>query len=341
MLTENAWLMTINKGFEVAVSCPTRSRTTKYFLPFYRGTFLACQLIDHILFNLEGDFKWSILRKEKRYLADWLIRARRDGPYFIFTNWMYFHSHYSPTVSENVDPWDRPKGDFSKFIRFEDSYLKTWIGLFRQARQLQYSLFLLTADHGEFTGEFGMYGHTKTLLEPVLHVPLLLFGDTIKPETVSEPVPMAAIRSAVNALIPTKHEAGWNISGFIQKMLNNRGMVVEGSFDFEGPNNSIRWFLAVWEGKKKYMQDNHQNIPSKPKSLDMDSFYFYYDLKDDPGEKKNLAPLRPADVARMRELISKWEDNLQPVPLPPPEEGEEGDYPPGLVEQLRALGYMR
>jgi len=42
-----------------------------------------------------------------------------------------------------------------------------------------------------------------------------------------------------------------------------------------------------------------------------------------------------------QERIREWEDNLEPVPLPPPAKGEEEDYPPGLVEQLKALGYMR
>jgi len=75
--------------------------------------------------------------------------------------------------------------------------------------------------------------------------------------------------------------------------------------------------------------------------LDMDSFYFLYELNSDPGEKHNLARERLSEVDYMQDRIQKWEDNLEPIPLPPPAEGEEGDYPPGLVEQLRALGYMR
>ncbi|MDP8213557.1 MAG: hypothetical protein P9M10_00030 [Candidatus Euphemobacter frigidus] len=73
----------------------------------------------------------------------------------------------------------------------------------------------------------------------------------------------------------------------------------------------------------------------------MDSFYFLYELNSDPGEKHNLARERLSEVDYMQDRIQKWEDNLEPIPLPPPAEGEEGDYPPGLVEQLRALGYMR
>ncbi len=183
-----------------------------------------------------------------------------------------------------------------------------------------------------------MVGHGKALLEPVLHVPLLLFGSKAVRGIIDQPVPLVALRKAIAALVPG--DCGeWDTEAFVREMVNNRGMVVEGSFDFEGPDDSIRWFLAAWEGEMKYMQDTHRYIPDHSEGLDMDSFYFYYNLTEDPGELHNLAPDRPDGVARMQALISEWESGLDPAPLPPPEDEEEGEYPPGLVEQMKALGY--
>lgn len=341
LLTENPWLIPISRGFAPAVSCPTRSQAVKYFLPFYRDAFLARQIIDHLLFNAEGDFKWAVIRIEKRLVQELLLKARRDGPYFICANWMYFHSRYCPTVPESVSHSDLPPAAYDDCIRFMDDYLRVWLEMFAAAGQLDNALFLLTADHGDFLGEFGLFGHGKTLLEPVLHVPLILFGKLVRPETVAGPVPLVALKPALEELVPTVPGANWDIPAFIGRMRDNRGMVVEGSFDFEGPEESIRWFLAAWDGKKKYMQDVHRYIPDPSEGLDMDSFYFYYDLSSDPGEKNNLAASLPSEVARMQGLVSEWESHLDPVPLPAPGKGEEGDYPPGLVEQLRALGYMR
>ena len=341
LLTENPWLLPISKGFDPAVSCPTRSQAVKYFLPFYRDTFMVRQILNHISFNAEGDFKWTVLRIEKRLLMELLLKARRDGPYFFCTNWMYFHSRYCPTVPERISHRDLPQSAYDDCIRFADEYLRIWLGIFRDAGQLADSLFLLTADHGDFLGEFGLWGHGKTLLEPVLHVPLILFGEKVPAGTITTPVPLVALKPALEALVPASPGKDWNIPAFIGRMVNNRGMVVEGSFDFEGPDHSIRWFLAAWEGEKKYMQDAHKYIPGPSEGLDMDSFYFYYDLAADPGEKNNLAPSRPEEVAHMQKLISEWESRLHPVPLPAPVADEEGEYPPGLVEQLRALGYMR
>jgi len=93
-------------------------------------------------------------------------------------------------------------------------------------------------------------------------------------------------------------------------MKNNRGLVEEGRFDFEGPDNAIRWFLASWEGIKKYIQDIHEYIPEHSEGLTMDSYFFLYDLDSYPGEKHNLAPERPSYVDYMRGKIWEWTDSL-------------------------------
>lgn len=341
LLTENPWLMAISKGFAEKIDCPTRFHPPRYFLPFYRDTFLGRQAVAHLLFTLEGSFKRSVMYRETRLLAEWLLRARREGPYFIFTNWMYFHSRYHPEIPDAIPIEKRPQKASDDCIRFMDVYLKKWLDIIAAAGQLEESLFILTADHGELLGEHGLFGHGKTLLEPVLHVPLLLFGPHVKPARVVRPVPLVALKSAIESLVPLSPEKGWNQGKFIERFLNNRGMVVEGSYDFEGPENSIRWYLAAWEGSSKYVQDIHAPTPNSLEGRDTARFLSYYDLASDPEEMKNLAASRPDEVAQMRQMVSEWEKYLDPAPLPPPEKGEEDEYPPGLVEQLRALGYMR
>ena len=341
-MTENPWIMPITKGFREAYNFPLPPiQSRNYFLHFYRGPFLALQIIDQICFHFEGYFKKTVLRMEDRHFANWLLQARRRGPYFIFINWMYFHSRYVEGVTHSV-PVEQASTEVSEnSIRFTDSRLKKWVEILSKAGQAENTLILLTADHGEFMGEFGLFGHAKTLLEPVLHVPLLLFGPGIRPEMIEQPVPLVALKSALDVLLPHSRADVWNIRAFIDGMLNNRGMVVEGSYDFKGPDNSVRWFLACWDGKYKYMQDCHEYVPGNPIGLDKKTFRFFYDLDQDPGEKTNLIEEKKAESERLRTLISQWEERLHPVPLPRPIKEEEKDYPPGLIDQLRALGYMR
>ena len=337
-MVENPWVMVLKKGFNEAVNCPTHVAAEGHFLPFYRNPFLGIQLFDHLTFLLDGPFKYTVLRIEDRVLTSWLLRARREGPYYLFFNWMYAHSRYYPGCNPEKDGFAE---GYNKGTEFMDLRLKGWIDSFEEARQFSRSLFLITSDHGELLGEWEMYGHAKTLLEPVLHVPLILFGKPVTPEVIKTPVPVVSLKESIEALVPSAPGQPWRVQGFIDTMLHNRGTVVEGSFDFEGPDNGIRWFLACWEGNNKYMQDPHEYIPGHSKGLDMESFCFYYDLDADPGEKNNQARHRPQEVLHMQEAIAQWESRLDAVPLPPPAEGEEGEYPPGLLKQLRALGYMR
>ncbi len=344
MITENPWLVPLKQNFKEVNSYPTRRDVHSIFFPFYRGSFIGVQIIDHLSFLRDGIFKSTVVRRQDRYLAELLLRARRDGPYLVFACWMNVHSRYYPGGSglRSTSPdalRTVPESEYLRATEYMDFRLGKWIARLRSAGQWDRSLTMLTADHGEFLGEFGLVGHGKTLLEPVLRVPLLLFGPEVDPGVIEQPVPLVALRKAIGALAARRGE--WDTEAFVREMLDNRGMVVEGSFDFEGPDGSIRWFLAAWEGEMKYMQDNHRYIPDQFEGLDTESFYFYYNLAEDPGELRNLASDRPDEVVRMQDLIARWETDLDPASLPPLEEEEVGEYPPGLVEQLRALGYIR
>jgi len=79
-------------------------------------------------------------------------------------------------------------------------------------------------------------------------------------------VPLVSLKNGIEQLSERKTEQ-WDTSAFIRTMENNRGMIVEGSFDFELPDNKIRWFLASWEGTKKYMQDIRAYIPGSSEGL--------------------------------------------------------------------------
>ena len=353
LLTENPWLHPLRKGFQQAYIFPTRREAPPVFLFSYRRPFLARQMMDNIRFNIEGLFKSTVVDIEDRLFAEWLIRARREGPYFLVVNWMYAHSRYYPGCpwglhfDDNKGLREFPIETYNRATEYMDHRLGGWIKLLEKTGQLDHSLVLLTADHGELLGEHGLVGHGKTLLDPVLHVPLLLFGPEVEPAVIEKLAPLVQLKSALSALTPeTKTGSGWDIPAFITRMTNHRGMVVEGSYDFEGPRNSIRWFLAVWDDKYKYIQDSYKYIedqfaPVREHDLSFREWCFLYDLENDPGEKRNIIQDYPAVTRRMLDIVADWERRVPPVPLPPPSEEDKGTYPPGLVEQLKALGYMR
>ncbi|MDG5776200.1 sulfatase-like hydrolase/transferase [Haloarculaceae archaeon H-GB1-1] len=59
--------------------------------------------------------------------------------------------------------------------RFEER-----IDILRQRGVLEDTLVILTADHGEVLGEYGMYGHAPTLVSESVYVPTLFYGDGVE-----------------------------------------------------------------------------------------------------------------------------------------------------------------
>ncbi len=80
--------------------------------------------------------------------------------------------------------WDVPKLFYSKRayrnnyhngILQADGTIKQIFKLLEQKGLLKRALIVITADHGEFLGEFGNFGHGYEPFEPVVHIPMLIY----------------------------------------------------------------------------------------------------------------------------------------------------------------------
>lgn len=59
-------------------------------------------------------------------------------------------------------------------VRKADDVIRSLMGLLQSKGYLKNSIVVITADHGEYLGESGQYGHAKGVGEPVLGIPMLL-----------------------------------------------------------------------------------------------------------------------------------------------------------------------
>lgn len=107
----------------------------------------------------------------------------RDGigggtPYFAMMNMMDAHSPYSPP-----ERYRRMFGDTtSKIDRYDGAiaYLDSLVGGIAEGLQnrneLERTIIVVTADHGELFGEHGIEGHTRSIYPRATHVPLIFIG---------------------------------------------------------------------------------------------------------------------------------------------------------------------
>jgi arylsulfatase A-like enzyme len=222
----------------------------------------------------------------------------------------------------------------------EIRYVDDQIGILMQALAARglagNTLVVLTADHGESLGDHNyFFDHGRFPYDDCVHVPLIVRAPGIgKPgRVVSSPVELID-------LAPTLLD----LAGLPPNPLAE-GKSLRRLLEGEQPHGS-RWAYAFTESG--YAQDYQRSITSERYKLvyvpDAGDRRFMkgselelYDLKEDPGETRNLVAQRPEIAGRLKRELRDWIAD-----------GGAGAAAPAAVridaqaeDQLRSLGYIR
>jgi arylsulfatase A-like enzyme len=189
----------------------------------------------------------------------------------------------------------------------------------------------LVADHGELLGEHGLYNHNSSLHQPLLHVPLAIWG--------------LGTDGRVEEPVSTLGLGRWLLSvadGGIGEPLQPNGPVIseyEGTLRHNGIPDDIRAGIearnpevpplvfhpgmAVRSGSLKYVAAGNGS-----ESL--------FDLDDDPGEERNQLEARPGEAAELRPFRDQWARRREERPSYEAGEIAQGE----IAEHLKELGYI-
>lgn len=228
-------------------------------------------------------------------------------------------------------------------LRYVDHHLGAFARELERRGVLDETLLVVTADHGEAIGDHGLWSHLQSVYEEVARVPLVLrhprlpagrrvatrvqswdlFRTLIEFAGIEEPLPadarlsvdlldadLLAGRAAPRPIVVEEEPAEW------RRRLAGGGLAGEVDLD--------RRFKAYYEGELKYVwgDDGRREL---------------YDLRKDPGERRNRAPRRADDVERLARGLEAW---LRDLPINRTEQGgHELEVDPETRERLRGLGY--
>jgi arylsulfatase A-like enzyme/Flp pilus assembly protein TadD len=115
--------------------------------------------------------------------ADWIV-SRRDGPpWFAWVHLFDPHApyHAPPAFAQGRTPYDAE-------VAYADASLGHLLERLREARQLDRTLVIVTADHGESLGEHGETTHGLFAYNSTLRVPMIFWGAGIRPQTYGKAV---------------------------------------------------------------------------------------------------------------------------------------------------------
>ena len=263
---------------------------------------------------------------------DWLEQRGVDEPFFLMLNYMDAHDPYMPPPpyhlefgsDQPVDPLN-PKEEiksllYDRSLVFLDAHLARVLEHLEARGQLDDTVVIVTADHGEAFGEHGTWTHAWTLHEEVLKVPLY-----IKPigprevEVVEDPISGVDVFPLAMSLLGFGAPPELRGGGVIGEWYHGLASPAVSEWGKRTGHKVEADLLAWLEGDVKYIVDSMGTVKA-------------YDLKVDPGELQPLELTEAQKATAIEKAESWWK-------VHPPVSTGEVTISEDDAERLKALGY--
>jgi arylsulfatase A-like enzyme len=282
----------------------------------------------------------------------WLERA--SEPFFLFMNYMDPHEPYrlhETLGSDNTPATDHvgtalPQRDrdstppnvlrairaYDSELSFVDSQIGRLFDELRRLHRYENSLIVVTSDHGEAFGEHGQRGHSRSLYDEEVRIPLLVRRpEQLAREVDSTPFSLASVPGLILNHLGLAQARGNALGRSVPPLSELR---LSGEAREPSPDEYDHVLIAQHQpdGFKVIIDSGSPRADPTPKGTQL------YDLKRDPFELHDLSTER-AEKARfmsarlMEFFMAAGERQRSP-------DGQ-SEMSQDLLEELRALGYVR
>ena len=262
----------------------------------------------------------------------WLNERAEDGdtPFFLWVHYFDPHQPFEPPP-----PYDQLYADdlYNGEIAYTDSRLGHLIDHLRRLGELDRTLIVMTADHGEGLGEHNEITHAMLAYDSTLHVPLIIRPPGMGSEggvVVDDRVGLVNIVPTILDLLGM--ESSPDLHGFsLVPLWHNRGDSSDDATRFEplyyaenlSPRLTHQWgeLRVLYEGDRKYIHGPRPEL---------------YDLAVDPGELNDLVEEHPDQARRMRDLLASFIEEHAADQATATQALD-----PELIRRLQSLGYLQ
>lgn len=249
------------------------------------------ELVDGITFDNKTDN--HVTSHKLTPLAIELLDAKpADKPFFMYLHYMDPHDVYVKHKEADFGPKLRDRYDSEMF------YTDLWIGklldYMKSKSWWDETVVIVSADHGEAFGEHHMHRHAFELWNVLTQVPLFFRIPGVPGRRIDTPRSHVDIAPTVLELMNTKAENDFVGVSLVDELrgaeAKPRPVLLELP---EDTNNPERRALISGDYKLLVFESGWRTD--------------LYNLKDDPGETKNLAKEQPEKLAELkREFDAEW-----------------------------------
>ncbi|HMF39857.1 MAG TPA: sulfatase-like hydrolase/transferase [Polyangia bacterium] len=224
--------------------------------------------------------------------------AAKKEHFVLWTHLFEPHSSYMPhkefPTSLSGVPGLMEKYDYE--IAFCDSWVGKLIDAVKQLGLADNTAIVVMADHGEAWGEHKVYFHGQDLFDEQLRVPLIFVVPGHAPQVSDEPVALVDVAPTLIDLVGAPIPAAMRGRSLLP-------IILHGKAAHAAPPHPIFAELlpaTAWPHHATMMLDDGHKLIHRIS----DRRWELYDMRADPGEKKNLADA-PADAALLEGLRAK------------------------------------
>ena len=245
------------------------------------------------------------------------IDSRGDGPWFCWVHLYEPHYPYTPPAALG----SRFKHPYYGEVSAADAALEPLLAPILAAGRDGRTLVVLTSDHGESLGEHREATHGVFAYEAGLRVPLIVYQPRlVRASVIDEPARHIDLLPTILDAVALESPPGLTGKSLLPVMTGSRDTTATPTY-FEALSATLTRGWAPLDGiVEKSMKFIELPIPE------------LYDLKSDPNEQTNLAPLQPARVAELRSRLREIRGDR--VNVAASDESRE------TRERLRSLGYV-
>lgn len=244
----------------------------------------------------------------------WLDGLTTDR-YFLFLHLYEPHSPYAPPDRyRDLPPYD---GE----IAYADELVGRLVASLRRRGQYDAATIVLLSDHGEGLGDHGEAEHGIFVYSETIRVPLLvkLPGQARRGRRLSDPVQHVDLVPTLLDVAGGRKPAGLTGRSLVPAI--NGGLLTEQGLYAEALYSRYHFgwseLYALTDARYRFIRAPRDEL---------------YDIRDDPGERQNIAGSRDAARVAMRQALDRLLAGRN-VDAPSPVSAEDRD-------RLRALGYV-
>ena len=200
-------------------------------------------------------------------------------------------------------------------IRFVDESIKRIVAFLKEKNIFDNTLIIITSDHGEEFWEHNNYEHGHTLYNELLHVPLIISGNKLKPAVTTKMAGLMDLFPSILDFADIKGDRSFCRGISMKKEMHGERDKSQRPF----------FFTSTLYGDEKYslIKDNMKIILNSSETKNKERLYGYsstdsieiYNLLKDPEEQHNLVgadqktlSLLKKELQEFRALNSKFED---------------------------------